>query len=402
MSSSRTLILIAVGSAAATLLAPRVAKAEVCGANGNPVVYVAGTVKPYVSAVARAVYNAPKPITIVFKGVTSCLGIDAVLNSTPISGTASYFDPASTNTGNEVSCDLPASDAGTTFADIGASDVFAPTCFSLPNGLPSTVQDNFGPVQTMGFVVPAASTQKSISASAAYLIFGLGADVANIAPWTDPAFVFKRNEASGTSLLIGTSLGLPARKWKNSDPQFSSAMITALTTSTSAEKTMGVLAKTDITDTLSTQLTMLAYKDFKQSCAYFPDASANSKDKQNVRDGHYDLWGPTHFYVKVNASGNIVNQSVATVLGILTGGVVPPAGLDLIQVDQVNNLVPTCAMKVKRTNEGGAMSPFTPSQSCSCYYDQLATGKSTCTACTGQGSCPAAAPNCNFGFCEAQ
>src|ERR1019366_6889834 len=67
-----------------TFFAASSASADVCGANGNPVVYVAGTVKPYVSAIARALYNDPKPITIVYKGITSCLGIDAILNSTGI------------------------------------------------------------------------------------------------------------------------------------------------------------------------------------------------------------------------------------------------------------------------------------------------------------------------------
>ncbi len=384
-----------------TIFGATTARADVCGANGNPVVYVAGTVKPYVSAIARALYNDTKPITIVYKGITSCTGIDAVLNSTPISGTASYFDPGSTNAGNEVTCDLPVADGGTLFADIGASDVFAPTCFPLPEGLPASVQDNFGPVQAMGFVVPSASSQHAISAAAAYYIYGLGAGVANVTPWTNPTFVFKRNETSGTSLLIGKNIALDAIKWKNTDPQFSSAMITALTTSTNNEATIGVLAKTDITDTLSLQLRMLAFKQTGQSCAYYPDQSETSKDKQNVRDGHYALWGPTHFYVKITTSGNITNPNVARVIGILTGTSVAPGGLDLIQVDEVNNLVPSCAMKVQRTVEGGAMTPLSPPNSCSCYYDQLSTGKNTCAACTSPTQCPASAPNCSHGFCEA-
>ncbi|MEO7109779.1 MAG: hypothetical protein ABI183_05035 [Polyangiaceae bacterium] len=383
------------------IFAASTAHAAPCGANGNPVVYVAGTVKPYVSAIARALYNDPNPITIVYKGITSCLGIDAVLNSTPISGTGSYFDPGSSTTGNEVMCDLPVPEGGTLFADIGSSDVFAPTCFSLSGGLPPSVQDNFGPVQAMGFVVPTASTEHSISAAAAYYIYGLGAGAANITPWKDPTFVFKRNEASGTSLLIGRNIALDAIKWKNSDPSFSSAMITALTTSTNPAATLGVLAKTDITDTLSLQLRMLAFKQTGQSCGYYPDQSETSKDKQNVRDGHYALWGPTHFYVKVNTSGNITNPNVARVIGILTGTSVAPGGLDLIQVDEVNNLVPSCAMKVKRTIEGGSMTPVSPPNSCSCYYDQLSTGKNGCTPCTSTAACPASAPVCSFGFCEA-
>ena len=51
-------------------------------------------------------------------------------------------------------------------ADIGVSDVFPSTCMALPNGLPSNVHDFSGPVQTMTFVTPHASTQESISAEA--------------------------------------------------------------------------------------------------------------------------------------------------------------------------------------------------------------------------------------------
>ena len=388
-------------AAALACLAPN-ASAAVCGANGNPVVYVAGTVKPYVTAIARALYNDASPITIVYKGVTSCNGIDTVLNSTPISGTAFYYDPGNPVPNNEVTCDLSATDGGTQFADIGASDVFAPTCGFATTGLPPTIRDAFGPVQSMGFVVPSASSQKVISANAAYYIYGLGAASANVAPWTDDTLVYKRNETSGTSLLIGAGLGFSPVKWKNTDGQFSGNMISLLTSSSNPEKTLGVLAKTDITDTLSLSLRMLAYKDFNQPCGYFPDSTETAKDKQNVRDGHYKLWGPTHFYVKTDASGNITNPNVARVIGILTGTATAPNGLDLVQVDEVNNLVPTCAMRVKRSTEVGQMSPVAPQNACGCYFDKLATGKTSCTSCTSPSQCPTSAPVCSFGYCETQ
>lgn len=368
--------------------------------NGNPVVYVAGTVKPYVTAVARALFNDAQPITVIYKGITSCLGIDAIVNSTPISGTGFYYDPSSTATNNEQTCDLPTPEAGLQLADIGSSDVFAPTCASYPNGFPADVRDGFGPIQAMGFVVNSASSQHAISASAAYLLFGQGADVAGIKPWIDPAHVFKRNEASGTSLLIGADINLAARKWKNTDPMFSGQMITDLTSAgADAEKTLGVLAKTDIVGALESQLRMLAFKDYNQSCAYYPDAGETSKDKQNVRDGHYSIWGPTHFYVRT-VSGAVPDTHVARVYGILTGTSNPPAGLDLIQVAQANNLVPTCAMKVQRTSEGGPITPFSPTQACGCRYDQLANGKNSCQTCNGDGQCGGATPKCNYGFCE--
>ena len=402
-----TIFLRSIAAAAALTCIAGNASAEVCGANGNPVVYIAGTVKPYVTAIARALYNDTTdkggPITIVYKGITSCIGIDAVLNGTPISGTAFYYDPGNPVPNNEVTCDLSATDGGTQFADIGASDVFAPTCgYATTTGLPPTIRDAFGPVQTMGFVVPSASSQHVISANAAYYIYGLGADVANVAPWTDPSLVYKRNETSGNSLLIGASLGFSPVKWKNTDALYSGNMISLLTSSSNPEKTLGVLAKTDITDTLSLSLRMLAYKDFSQSCGYYPDSTETAKDKQNVRDGHYKLWGPTHFYVKTDANGNIANPNVARVIGYLTGTLTAPNGLDLVQVDEVNNLVPECAMKVQRTSDNSQIAPFSPSNACGCYFDKLATGKTSCTSCTSSSQCPTSAPTCSFGFCETQ
>jgi serine/threonine protein kinase len=83
-------------------------------------------------------------------------------------------------------CELPATGGpnnGPPVADIGTSDVYAPTCGTLPGGqLPPNVADFLGPIQPMVFVVPKASSQQSISASAAYFVFGFGAD-SGVAPW---------------------------------------------------------------------------------------------------------------------------------------------------------------------------------------------------------------------------
>ncbi|MEO6574568.1 MAG: hypothetical protein ABIP89_12065, partial [Polyangiaceae bacterium] len=214
----------------ATLFAPSAhAGPPVCGTtNGNPVVYVAGTAKPYVVALAPALFADPvAPLTIVFKGVTSCLGVSAILGPTPINGSAAYYDPASPNPLHEEPCTLPVPDGGTLFADIGSSDVFADTCSPLPGGLPKNVGDFFGPVASMTFVVPNSSTQKSISATAAYYVYGLGA-AGHVAPWIDENWILKRNETSGTGLLIAKGIGVDSTKWKGFDPLFSGAMIAKL------------------------------------------------------------------------------------------------------------------------------------------------------------------------------
>lgn len=394
---------VAAAATVISLISSNAAAQPLCGANGHPVVYVAGTAKPYVTALAKALFTDPVPITIVFKGVTSCLGIDTIVSGAAISGGATYYDPASTKPNFEEPCTIDVPDGGTVNADIGASDVFYNTCVPMASGgLPKDVGDFFGPVASMTFVVPKVSTQTSISATAAYYVYGLGA-AGHVAPWTDENWILKRNETSGTGLLIGKGLGLEPQKWKGFDPLFSGAMITKLSDVATPASTIGILAATEITQSISTSVTELAYKHFGQSCAYYPDSGLAAKDKINTRDGHYMLWGPYHFFTKIDpVTGNVRSANAQRVINYLTGTSKAPGSLDLIQVSAVNNLVPTCAMKVKRATEVGPLSSFAPPNACGCYFEKVATGNTSCTACTGNAGCSGATPVCSYGFCEAQ
>lgn len=338
------------------LLAGR-ARADVdCSSiNGNPVVYVTGTAENYVSALARTLFVDSDPITIVWLGNSSCIALDAVLNGTPITGSAYYWDPSSTALDGQETCSLPSLDGGGISADVGITDIFAGTCEPLPDGLPGDVGDFLGPVQTMAFVVPKGSTEKSISATAAYFVYGFGAD-SGVPPWTNASDILRMSSASGTQLMIGMGINVPAEKWKGSNVGHSSVMISQITSaSTSAASAMiGILATSNITSSLATQMNVLAYKHYGQDCAYYPDSTSVSHDKRNVRDGHYALWGPIHIFSKVDSKGYPVNTNAARFINYMTGATPPPGGLDLIQVAATNNLVPTCAMKVKRNSGNGS------------------------------------------------
>jgi hypothetical protein len=65
-----------------------------------------------------------------------------------------------------------------------------------------------------------------------------------------------------------------------------------------------------------------------------------------------------------------------------------------------NGLVPSCAMKVQRSVEGGDMTPTTVSEPCGCYFEFKATGATTCTACTDSSTCGTGM--CRHGYCEAK
>jgi hypothetical protein len=49
-------------------------------------------------------------------------------------------------------------------------------------------------------------------------------------------------------------------------------------------------------------LRVLAFQGTGQRCGFLPDAQPGKDDLGNVRDGHYLIWGPMHFYLRaVNA-----------------------------------------------------------------------------------------------------
>jgi len=283
--------------------------------------------------------------------------------------------------------------------DVGVADVFASTCTSLPDGLPSGIGDFFGPVQTMSFVVPKASTETSISAEAAYAIYGLGSK-SGVSPWTRASNILHLDGASGTQRMIAAAIGVPPHQWQGKDLQYSSLEISALTSVSAADapSTLGILAVTNIVGNVPTSLDVLAYQHYGQSCGYYPDSSQSAKDKRNVRDGHYAIWGPLHIMSRTR-KGYPVNPDAKRLVEYWTGTVPPPSGVDLIQVDAVNNLVPTCAMQVQRKTEMGALSTYSPSNPCGCYFEAQGGG-TRCQTCKTSNTCPASAPTCSLGYCE--
>jgi hypothetical protein len=171
--------------------------------------------------------------------------------------------------------------------------------------------------------------------------------------------------------------------------------------STSPEATIGILAS-DVADVNRASVRALAYQTWGQDCAYLPDSSATSFDKLNVRNGHYAMWGPIHFYAKVNASGTPTNPAAANLIGYFDGTVATPSGVNLLQLEIQGHTVPDCALQVQRSTEDGPVSAYTPATPCGCYFDFAATGTTTCASCTMDSNCTVAgASHCRYGYCEA-
>jgi len=378
-----------------------------------PVLYVEGAnaVGPFLVPLQQALSTDEKPLTLIFIGDGGCLGADNFFNNLPISAKPKpiYYTAQVQGT-----CDLPAS---APVADIAASDVYAPSCGTLPGGqLPPHIADFLGPIQPMVFVVPKASSQQSLSAAAAYMIFGFGAD-SGVAPWTNPASIYRRNKASAVQALLGVAIDVPIARWAGVDAATVQSSVTAGLTGAAAvihsleldpnpEQAIGILADTNIDDLTASHLRVLAYQDHEQSCGFYPDSTSAAHDKANVRDGHYSLWGPLHFFTYVDDRGVPQNPLVQRVMSYLIGTAAPPGGVDWIQIEAQQNLIPPCAMRVTRTVEMGPLASYAPPASCGCYYDYVATGRSDCTPCTKRSDCPASAPVCNLsqpvGFCETQ
>ena len=382
------------------------------------VVYVTGSsaAKPFLQQIAQQL--ATDGVFIVYTSTGSCVGVDAVVNGTRMTtgaapapaATATYWESSSSS---GKACDL--SSSGVT-ADLGISDVFAQTCpgFELTDLDAKDVRDAHGPIQTMTFAVPASSPYSEISAQAAYFVFGFGSGGGVLDPmqahpiWNDEKFIFQRSAASGTQSMLATAIGVPSGRWRGKAHKTSDDVAADLASAgadeTTAASAIGILAADYIdTKNLRAQIRMLAYQDTRGPCAVYPDSSAGARDKQNVRDGHYPIWGPLHFLYKVDQSGDPVNadnrQQVLDIVGYLSGSKPLPNGVQLLDVYAQSGLVPECAMRVTRTSDGGDITPHDPPNPCACLFDAKATGGTSCTPCTVQGDC-AKSETCSEGYCE--
>lgn len=362
-----------------------------CDALVNPI-YVAGSsaAKPFLAEIAKILAVQVPPVSVVYAGQGSCTGVAAIVLGTPVPGPFAYWD----GMGTEQSCTTP----GGVVVDLGISDVFATTCMRLSGGLPSNVGDFLGPVQTMTFVTPKASTQETISAEAAYLAFGFGGD-SGAAPWENEALLFQRDDQSGTQRMVGAAIGLDPARFRGTRTSSSGDLKTKVSTAMPPEAGLGILA-TDVAQENRALLKILAYQHAGQRCGYYPDRDESSNEKQNVRDGHYAIWGPLHFLTLLGNSGYARKPTVGDIIGFMTGTKAPPLSLDLIALEAQRHVVPQCAMRVKRTEEIGPLASFVSPQPCGCYYEKVANGSTACAPCRAKSDCPMSATACSYGYCE--
>jgi ABC-type phosphate transport system substrate-binding protein len=402
---------VAASLAGAALLATASnASAAACSSLTNPVVLSGSTAfKNVLAKLAPVLQQAATPVTIVYFGPGSCAGIQAV-TGTAATGTGTIWD----NTGTAITGGCDAGVSGIP-VDIGISDVYPQTCVDegTLTSLPATGYGDFtAAIQAMTFIVPSGSTaQTSISAQAAFAVLGwAGTGMYPVAPWTaatdtTASNIFIRDNTSGTETMIAKEIGLNAAKWKGVDGMATGTVITDVSGSTTPASALGIVAAQSAQ--AATGVSILAFQAADQACGYLPDSAssgAGSRDKLNVREGRYDIWGPEHFYTAVDGAGAPMSTAAKAVTDAISlASPTDATALPVVQAEIAAGVIPQCAMKVKRTAEVGAEMSFQPTGDCGCYFDaNVPMGTTTCQTCSSSTDCTdAGASHCNYGYCEA-
>jgi hypothetical protein len=385
--------LVGLGGGLALLFCRAPAFAVDCKDLPSPIYGLGGSAtKPLFGKVAAQLVTAAPTLTVVYQAPGACVGINGLLAGTAITGTASYWDAA----GKELTCTLPAAGQSVDFASMGNSATACPGVAALP----ADVGDFLGPVNTYNLVVPSASSQQSISAEAAYFVFGFG-QLGRVEPWVDESQIFRRDANSAAQLFIALNTGVPAEKFKGIDTKTNAGTVTAVAQSTKPEAAIGLVSG-EIADANRATVRTLAFQAKGQRCGFWPDSSPTVYDKQSVRNGQYAIWSPLHFFAKVGSDKKPIKDEVARFIGYFTGEIEPPSGVNVLEAEIKSGTIPKCAMNVWRETDIGEIRKITADKPCGCYFESVATGTSKCQACTGNESCAASAPICRRGFCEAR
>lgn len=377
----------------------------------NPVMVLGATGLP-LETIAKAMGSTA---TIFYLEKGSCEGVATMLLNDPkLEGEIVYYE----TDGSKHRCMLSERHP----ADIALSSLFAESCANQAGlgqviSLPVGVEDQLGPVNPVMFAVPATSTERAISAEAAYKVYGFG-DGSGVAPWTDEEYVFRRRPSSGNQQTIARTLGLPADAFRGRDSNGSSNMLQALLTSPEPRRTIGI-SSSEIVDPNRDVMKTLAYRHYEQPVAFYPDSDPATLDRRNVRDGHYFMWLPLHVLSRTRGGEPVAVQNGVLdsdgaksaerdtavkrlVYVMVNRQPAPVPSVDLFGALKRSGNVPQCAMHVRRAKEGAPLEPYTPPLACDCAFEATAPGATppTCQACEDSSDCPAAKPSCSFGFCE--
>jgi ABC-type phosphate transport system substrate-binding protein len=394
--------LVAPPPATAAASPPTTAPIGMCEDPSRPkIVYINGS-SNFIPLLAKlAPLLAATGVTPVFQQTNSCAAVKSMYGAAnlrymkdPTGTTGNYAQFYPTDGSSPQPCLLGSAAGGNgVLTDIGESEIFASSCNMAPT---PAVQEFTGPIETMVFAVPIGSSETTITAAAAREVFGLGSSDGNkAAPWTDPAYFYVRNVNTATQQMFAHAIGVSADMFWGIDEGSAQNVQGALglVTQDKWNNAIGIIG-TDFYEGDSRNLKALAFEATGQTAAYWPDSTTKARDKRNVRDGHYPVWGPLHFFTGVPYSANAG--------AFLTALVVPSLNKDVLDAYIQESFVPPCAMAVSRDSEAEDIKSYTPPVTCRCYFESAVPGgvvPSDCVPCPASGICPGTL-NCNVGFCE--
>ncbi|MCH9683464.1 MAG: hypothetical protein K0V04_18650 [Deltaproteobacteria bacterium] len=389
---------------------PSPAAAIECTELTNPVFFPATTLlESLLAEVAPVLADEAQvgedQMTIVHVPLSSCISYDIHRQQMPLTGTGIYYLPD----GTQETCDMPV--VGDVLSDLSAMDVGGVTCLGGEQPAAELVEYP-SHVETLGFVVPRNSTQTAITATEAYYLMKFGGEPEReVAPWTNPDFVFIRNPGSSTQLTIGANIGISGTQWNGAlrghqgSGDVRDAIIAENATG-NAETVIGILNSSKWEAALN-DLRVLAFQPFNNCFgAIFPDSTSTSRDKLNVRDGHYPIWTNLRYIVRTDAAGATVSANGDVAAARAQRFIDLMTGVDSIEALGVAEAVigtgniPTCAMHVAREVDGGPMASFDHPAPCDCFFLESNGVASGCAECSTDDECGEG--SCRLGYCESR
>ena len=193
-------------------------------------------------------------------------------------------------------------------------------------------------------------------------------------PWTDETEIFIRTVTKSTLLDVGREhLGPEPTNGTGTRLDGSPMVVSpACRRSTNPSAAIGILGA-EVYDAQRATLTELAFRAKGQYAAYYPDSTSTSRDKKNVRDGHYTVWSPTVWMDNIDGDRQRRSTPDAQyVIDLIAGKEVTPApNFDPNVIVARVGLVPDCAMRVQRSFDGGPLSLYKPAESCTCKFESV-------------------------------
>lgn len=391
---------------------PVQSRADPCGTLPNPVV-VAGTpaLEPLVSKIAKLLQHLDsQPMTVLWQLNSSCGGVEAVaLDTLPaacapgacITGKAKFW-PLDPQAQTPKICDLP---PGGLKVDLALSDVFPATCPAFGGNAPAGILDTLGPVSPYALVMAKQLGENAMHAEEGHFVFGAGQPLA-VKPWTQANAIFLLGDKDAGQLILGPRIKVPSGQWRGKPVANPEELVAGLLSEPMAG--IGILPTT-LADARRSNLRILAFQALGQHGAFYPDRRGTSFDKQNVRDGHYPLWGFLHTILRADPANPTQpkSQNGARLRDILLART-QVAGQDVLPMQISAGLVPQCAMRVTRASDAASLAPFTPAESCHCYFEKnvpadptAPNGRIGCQPCDGV-SLNCAVGKCRRNLCEVE